>query len=213
MIRVIGTSSLSRQKFAKTGHHQSPIDIHSGETESLEQDLEIHYHKAPLDVVNNGHTVEFDTKDSHYILLDGQRYNLVQFHFHAHSEHALDGKYFPAEMHLVHKSEEGELVVLAVYQDVAAHHISSHVFDHIPEREKRETVSLDLNILLPSEKDRFVYDGSLTTPPCTENVTWLVFKNPITLSSQDFDRFKAFYSSNFRPVQKEHLRKIYLVSE
>jgi carbonic anhydrase len=99
---------LSQQaKVCKTGHHQSPIDIHSGETESLEQDLEIHYHKAPLDVVNNGHTVEFDTKDSHYILLDGQRYNLVQFHFHAHSEHALDGKYFPAEMHLVHKSEEG----------------------------------------------------------------------------------------------------------
>lgn len=196
-------------EICQIGHHQSPINIETTATLDLEQSLKIFYHKAPLQVINNGHTIEFDTTDSHYITLNKKRYDLLQFHFHAHSEHSVDGHFYPAEMHLVHKSSDREIVVLAVQQEMHSTEEDHHIFDKIPEIGGEVSVELDLSSLLPNNKARFVYDGSLTTPPCTENVTWLVFRDPVMLSQKEIDRFKVYYTQNFRPQQKEYLRKVF----
>lgn len=200
-------------KVCRIGHHQSPINIQTDKTLPLEQKLEVFYHKAPLKVINNGYTVEFDTIDSHYILVDEKRYDLLQFHFHAHSEHSINGQYFPVEMHLVHKSDDDEVVVLAVYQDVFESERDHHIFDHIPKKGKVSKVNLNFLDLLPRNRTRYVYDGSLTTPPCTENVTWLIFKNPVQISKKELDLFFMFYTDNYRPTQKEFLRTVYTVNQ
>lgn len=200
-------------KVCLMGHHQSPIDINPKKTLQLSQELKIFYHEALMKIINTGHVIEFDTTDSHYILLNGKRYDLQQFHFHAHSEHSINKKYYPAEMHLVHQAKDSETVVLSVYQNVFESERSHHIFDQIPKIGKHSFVKLDLASLIPKNRSRYVYDGSLTTPPSTENVTWLVFKNPVKISEKELDKFRKFYTSNYRPIQKEHLRLVYDVDE
>ncbi len=199
----------TQAKMCRAGHHQSPINIKSNDVETLKQELEVFYHEADVILFNNGHTVEFDMTDSNYILVDQTKYQLEQFHFHRHSEHSLDDQFYPAEIHLVHRSQEGEVVVLAVFLEFGSSLSLDHIFDQIPDRGEKLKTRIHIEELVPKNKFRYVYDGSLTTPPCDENVTWIIFSEPIKISQSQLEIFQLYYSKNYRPLQKIHLRKVY----
>ena len=135
----------------------------------------------------------------------GRRYDLVQFHFHRPSEERIDGRQFDMVVHLVHKDIDGRLAVVAVLLDRgSAHPLVQSVWNNLP-LEKGEEVaakaSLDLNRLLPEDRSYFTYMGSLTTPPCSEGVLWMVMKSPVTVSADQIAIFARLYPMNARPIQ------------
>jgi carbonic anhydrase len=143
---------------------------------------------ATADVVDNGHAIQVNVKDGGKLVLDGREYTLVQFHFHGHSEHTIDGKQFALEGHLVHKSADGHLAVVGVMFNEGE---NNPVLDNVLGGIGRN-IRIDPQDLLPHDKKHYYhYVGSLTTPPCTEGVQWYVLKQPMT----------AHYDHNFRPVQ------------
>ncbi|MGR6839314.1 carbonic anhydrase [Aliivibrio wodanis] len=193
----------------QTGVNQSPIDI----TNAIESTLEpiiFNYAQAGKNIVNNGHTVQvnFDGKQS--IQVEGTTFNLLQLHFHAPSENLIAGHSFPLEMHLVHSDKEGNLAVIGIMlKEGNTNSELEKVWDKMP---KSGDVNLDsklmLTRLLPSNQAYYRFNGSLTTPPCTEGVTWFVMKNPITISAEQLIQFKSLYQGNNRPVQAINARPI-----
>lgn len=192
------------------GHHQSPIDLHINEAIPTHQELVIAYLPTHTHILNNGHTVEFDMDEPNFIAIDNKRFKLVQLHFHADSEHTVNGVHFPAEMHLVHKARDGQLAVLAFLIDPIESNVYDHIFDKIPHIGEQIKVDLHLEKFIPENKQRFFYEGSLTTPPCSENVLWLVFSQHLHVPKKQLQKFKAYYSHNFRPTQKMYERRVYL---
>ncbi|MBO9716282.1 MAG: carbonic anhydrase [Pseudoxanthomonas sp.] len=190
-----------------TGHAQSPIDIHAGTSDSGElPDIQFAYHPAPLRLIDNGHTVQVDYAPGSFIEVGGHRYQLVQFHFHKPSEESIDGKHYAMVAHLVHKDSDGRLAVVAVpLAPGAANPMVATLWKNLPARKEAEVepkgVQIDASDLLPADHDYYTYMGSLTTPPCSEGVTWFVLKNPSTLSASEIGRFAAVYPMNARPVQ------------
>lgn len=189
-----------------TGASQSPIDMAASVTPGTYHGLEVHYGSSALNIINNGHTVQMNYDTGSNITLDGVDYKLAQFHFHAHSEHALDGVTQPLELHLVHESATGALAVLGVLVKEGAENTAlADVFAHLPAQEGPvETISgvtLDAAAMLPAHAWTYRYDGSLTTPPCTEGVKWAVFSETIEASAAQIARFTAIYSNNARPPQ------------
>jgi carbonic anhydrase len=146
--------------------------------------------------------------------MGGVDYALVQLHFHHLSEHTLDGAHMPMEAHFVHRSASGDLLVLGVLiQPGAANPVAGEIWPMIPE-EEGETAGagpVDLSALLPDDRHAYRYQGSLTTPPCSETVTWNVFAAPVTLSPAQIDAFAALYENNARPVQP--LNRRYILSD
>jgi carbonic anhydrase len=142
----------------------------------------------------------------------GRRYELLQFHFHRPSEERIDGRQFDMVAHLVHKDVEGRLAVVAVLLDRgSAQPIVQAVWNNLP-LEKGDEVpargSLDLNALLPPERSYFTYMGSLTTPPCSEGVLWMVMKQPVPISPEQIAIFSRLYPMNARPIQSASGRLI-----
>lgn len=174
-------------KTCQQGMNQSPINIDSTMNAHL-QPLVVSYGKGPDLVLNNGHTIQatVDPKASDSITLDGQRYLLQQFHFHAPSENTLHGKHFAMEMHLVHKNAAGEVAVVAVMFDVgAANPEIDKLWKVMPEKAESDAAlktAVNINALIPLDRTYWRFSGSLTTPPCSEGVTWIVLKQPMTLS-------------------------------
>lgn len=203
-----------------SGLSQSPIDL----TLAIATDLpnpDFHYEPVPLNLLNNGHTVQVPYAPGSYMLLDGQQYNLLQFHFHSPSEHALDGKIQSAELHLVHQSESGELAVVAVMlqpdesldESDQATIAFSILSGNLPEKagdKIRTGKMINAQTLLPSKATTYRYSGSLTTPPCTESVTWLVMTEPVTLSVQQLAEYERLLHNNHRPLQRLNQRAIQL---
>ena len=197
-----------------TGRSQSPIDL-SGARATLLSDIETSYAPAQLrivhhehvaDVVNNGHTVQVNYPAGSTLVLGDRSFALAQYHFHSPSEHTLEGQHFPMEMHLVHKSAAGELAVLGVFiQEGPANPAFAPVWANLPEEKGVEVhlehVMVDVDDLLPAERKTYRYEGSLTTPPCSEGVAWLVFATPITLSAEQIAAFRALVHGNNRPTQ------------
>lgn len=189
----------------KTGKNQSPIDI----TDSVKADLppiQFDYKAAPLRIINNGHSIQVNYPEGSFITVDGKQYQLVQFHFHHPSEEKIKGKSFDMVAHLVHKNAEGKLAVVAVLmQKGQANAILKTLWEHLPKEEGKEEVAADVKInpaeLLPAQRGYYTYTGSLTTPPCTEGVMWLVLRTPVEISDVQIDRFAHFYKHNARPVQ------------
>ena len=188
------------------GQAQSPINIESS-TNSDIGSLELNYRDTPLKIANNGRTIRVDYESGSYLTLDDRRYELLQFHFHQPSEHLISGRALDMEAHLVHKDwTTGNLVVLAVLMTEGKINLAlDRVWDKIPFGDDNEEVS-DLIInaanLLPEKSDRYYrYQGSLTTPPCSENVTWLILKQPVEISKLQIDRFLEIVGTNARPVQ------------
>lgn len=189
-----------------TGQKQSPINVTGAMGTDL-NNLVFDYKATTLELVHNGHTVQVNHASDSTVTIDNMAYELVQFHFHAPSEHTIDGKSFPVEMHLVHANEAGELAVVGVMIEEGAENPAlSSVWEYLPSQagplEAIEEVYVDAAHLLPSNPATFRYDGSLTTPPCSENVKWNLFTTPITMTADQIVTFEnAVKFANNRPVQ------------
>ena len=187
-----------------TGKRQSPIDIRDGIRVSLDP-VQFDYKPSAFRVIDNGHTVQVNVAQGNSIEVLGRRYDLVQFHFHRPSEERIDGKQFDMVVHMVHKDIDGRLAVVAVLLERGpAQPIVQAVWNNLP-LEKGEEVPakpmLDLNALLPAQRGYFTYLGSLTTPPCSEGVLWMVMKNPVPVSTEQIAIFSRLYPMNARPIQ------------
>lgn len=187
-----------------SGSRQSPIDIRDGIRVDLEP-IAFDYHPSRFNVVDNGHTIQVNMGPRNYMTITGKRYELVQFHFHRPAEEHIDGRGFEMVAHLVHKSVDGKLAVVAVLIDSGQPNDPiQKVWNNLP-LEKNEPVAptslLNLSQLLPERREYYTYMGSLTTPPCTEGVLWIVLKEPIQASDQQIGIFSRFYPMNARPIQ------------
>lgn len=192
----------------RVGKRQSPIHIESDKAMSGPADeLEFSYKATSAKVVNNGHTFQVDLGEGSSLMARGESYKLVQFHFHHPSEERIDYKGFPMVAHLVHKSESGSLAVVAVELELgAANPAVAGAWRSLPLDEgDKSGISGGLNpeALLPSKEKRkyFQFIGSLTTPPCSEGVLWMVLKQPMTISKEQLAVFKRFFPMNARPAQ------------
>jgi len=188
-----------------TGKSQSPIDIDHLVDRDLPP-LDFQYHDGGYRVVNNGHAVQVDFKPGSQITVDGRHFTLKQVHFHAPSENTIDGKRYPLEAHLVHADAKGQLAVVAVmFEDGADNAWLEGVEPNVPAKsdsEKPLAKAISAYSLLPNDRDYYRFSGSLTTPPCTEGVRWLVLKHPVTASAQEIERLHAAIGhDNARPVQ------------
>ena len=194
-----------------TGVHQSPIDI-SAPSENDLTNIVFNYQPSEVKILNNGHTVQVNYDSGSFIELDAVRYDLLQFHYHAPSEHVIDGKSFPAEVHLVHKNADGQLAVVGILLEEGNENLAFDPFIKNMPVEKSEAkdigVTLNANELLPDIQTTFRYSGSLTTPPCSEGVNWLVMTNPVELSSAQLSKLDELFEDNNRPLQEVNDRSI-----
>ena len=197
------------------GSHQSPIDIIDLDSAS-EVSFEINYESTTVhishnenmdDIIDNGHTIQLDIDNGSSFTLKGETYHLKQFHFHTPSEHTLNGKHYPMEMHFVHQADDGRLAVIGVFVEegeVANENIQL-VIDNLPESKGEmihlEDLNIALNVVIPPTEETYHYSGSLTTPPCSEDVEWLVLKNPISTIKEHITSIHNKISKNNRPTQ------------
>ena len=187
-----------------SGGRQSPIDIRDGMKVELEA-LAFDYKPSSFSVVDNGHTIQVNVGGGNFLTVQNRSYELQHFQFRRPSEERINGKSFEMAVHLVHRDAEGKLAMLAVLLERgAAHAMIQTVWNNLP-LEKHDTVRpsvvLDVSELLPERRDYFTYMGSLTTPPCTEGVLWMVMKQPMQASPQQMALFSRLYPFNARPVQ------------
>lgn len=195
-----------KPEFAKcsTGTRQSPIDIRDGIKLQLDP-VQFDYKPGAFRVIDNGHTVQVNVAAGNSIEVMGRRFELVQFHFHRPSEERIDGRQFDMVVHLVHKDLDGKLAVVAVLLERgSAQPIVQTVWNNLPLEKNEELAArtpIDLNALLPADRLYFTYMGSLTTPPCSEGVLWMVMKQPVPVSAEQISVFARLYPMNARPIQ------------
>jgi carbonic anhydrase len=194
-----------------SGTRQSPIDIRGGIAVDLEP-IRFDYRPSSFSVIDNGHTVQVNVEPGNSITITGRRYELVQFHFHRPSEERINGRQYDMVAHLVHKDPEGRLAVVAVLLDRgSAQAIVQAVWNNLP-LEKGDEVHagtrIDLAQLLPEDKRYYTYMGSLTTPPCSEGVLWMVMKEAVPVSAEQVAIFSRLYPMNARPIQQADGRLI-----
>lgn len=187
-----------------SGTRQSPIDLRDGMKVDLEQ-ITFDYRQSGFNVVDNGHTIQVAVGFGNYITVQNRSYELVQFHFHRPSEERINGRGTEMVVHLVHKDAEGRLAIVAVLLERGAQNsMIQTVWNNLP-LEKNDTVTpsvtLDVNHILPAKRDYFTFMGSLTEPPCTEGVLWLVMKQPMPASPAQMALFSRLYPLNARPIQ------------
>ncbi|WLR52509.1 carbonic anhydrase family protein [Bacillus tianshenii] len=197
------------------GSEQSPINIDFSQVTTSEKanQFEIQYEPSAYSIINNGHTIKADIQNKHSLVIDNKEYILSQFHFHAPSEHKFNGQYHAMELHLVHQAENGELAVLGVMiQEGAENESLRSVWDMLPKEEMDESRTgekpIELSKLVPKDQTTIHYKGSLTTPPCTENVQWYMMKQPIEMSKEQIQSFKQIFPENHRPVQPLNEREV-----
>jgi carbonic anhydrase len=194
-----------------TGNRQSPIDLRDGIKVNLEQ-ISFDYHPSSFSEVNNGHTIQVTVGGGNFITVGNQTYELEQFHFHRPSEERINGKGTEMVMHLVHKSAEGKIAIIAVLLERGQPHgLMQTIWDNLP-LEKQEVVAPSIVIdpmdALPARREYFTYMGSLSEPPCSEGVLWMVFKQPRQASPAQMALFSRLYPLNARPVQSTAGRMI-----
>lgn len=191
-------------KACSDGKAQSPIDLSNAAPEAL-SGIEFKYGPSRLNIVNNGHTVQVNYDGGSSITVDGSEYKLVQFHFHTPSEHTVDGKSYGNEMHLVHKNDKGQLAVVGVLIEEGEENAAyGAIWSNLPAKAGEErSVEVDINAgeFIPSESAYFTYAGSLTTPPCSESVKWIVLKSPVQMSAAQIKGIRDIMNKNNRPVQ------------
>ena len=186
-----------------SGQRQSPIDIRDGIKVDLEP-IRFDYRPSAFRIVDNGHTVQASL-DAGSLTVTGKTYEFVQLHFHKPAEEKVNGQGFDMVAHLVHKSFDGKLAVVAVlFERGAENAFVQSLWNAIPlerNQEVRAATSIDLATLLPANRNYYTYMGSLTEPPCTEGVLWLVMKQPVAVSPEQIAIFSRLYPRNARPVQ------------
>ena len=198
----------------KLGVSQSPIDLTS-DTEAKPHDLDFRYAPAPLEIINNGHTIQVNYTPGSALLSGGRQFALVQFHFHHLSEHTVDGQPADMELHLVHQDTAGNLAVVGVFlaagqQNEALQPVWAHMPAAVGEERQVQGVTINAADLLPADLAYYSYMGSLTTPPCSEDVRWFVLSSPVEVSPEQIDRFAALYPDNARPTQPLNGRTLFL---
>jgi len=194
-----------------TGKRQSPIDIRDGMKVDLDE-IDFNYRYSDYTEVDNGKTVQVNVGRGNFMTIGNQSYELVQFHFHRPSEEKINGKGTEMVIHLEHRGPGGKLAIVAVLLERGkANEAIQAVWNNIP-LEKNQLVSpgepLDPLELLPERRAYYTYMGSQTTPPCTENVLWLVMKQPMTASPAQMALFSRLYPLNARPVQESEGRMV-----
>lgn len=198
-------------KPCSTGAQQSPIDLANALNANVDAP---HPHWVAAHggtVVNNGHTIQVDVGNGGGVTLNGKDYALKQFHFHHPSEHTIDGKQFPLEAHFVHTSKDGDLAVVGVmFEEGAANPNLDAIWATAPGREGKAAVAFDIDVtkFLPAKSPAYRYEGSLTTPPCSETVHWTVMADPQTASSGQIAAFSTLFPWNARPVQPLNRRYV-----
>ena len=202
-----------------SGQEQSPIDIDTTSVVSGgSSDIELDYMSSAINILNNGHTLQVNYDPHSFIKLNGVQFDLLQYHFHTPSEHEIDGQLADAEMHLVHQNADGQLAVIAVLinEGESDNPAFDTTVDHLPAEEGPvETVAAvaDANKLLPADASFYRYMGSLTTPPCSQDVIWSVMTEPVTLSKAQISALEAILGENNRPVQPLNGRSITLQTQ
>jgi carbonic anhydrase len=195
----------------KDGHQQSPIDIGNPQSADLPA-IQFAYKQSPLHIIDNGHTIMVNYGPGSFLFVGNDRYELKQFHFHRPSEEKIEGKTYDMVVHLVHADEGGNLAVVAVLLEHGqANALVDELWNDLPKKKEKEElkdVEIDATRLLPEDRHYYSFSGSLTTPPCTENVKWFVLKQPVTVSSTEVERFSKIYRNNARPTQPLHDRVV-----
>ncbi len=191
------------------GTQQSPINIVDSIRAKLPP-LRIDWSRRTDTIVNNGHTIQVNVADGSKLIAPGGEYKLVQFHFHHPSEHQINGKTYPMEIHFVHANAAGGLAVLGVLVQTGR---ANAVFDKIVSTMPgtagppiKADAAINPNLLLPPRLTYYRYSGSLTTPPCSENVDWLLLTHPIQADAKSVAAFANLYSADARPVQQSNRR-------
>lgn len=200
------------------GERQSPVNISNAVPDNSLGSIQLSYQETKLSISNNGHTLQFTTDAGSSLQLGGQTYNLLQFHTHTHSEHTLNNQDFPMEFHFVHKNDAtGDLAVIGVWvRSGNANPFIASFVEELPMEKGSVLVKSDRftpDILFPDNLSYYGYEGSLTTPPCSEIVHWRVLENTIELSSQQIAAFEALEHTNARPVQDLNGRKLSFFEE
>ena len=197
-----------------SGHHQSPIDIVDAKTDKSLAPIEFAYKPTALTVTDTGHGFQVNAAPgSGGITVGGDHYDLVQFHFHRPSEERVAGHRYAMVAHLVHKNAKGDLAVVAVLiRKGGENAFLKPVFDDFPPKGTAEKsvpgATVDLGSFLPAARGYYTFDGSLTTPPCTEHVRWFVLKNAVTASPEQIGQFAERYPMDARPTQPLNDRTI-----
>ena len=200
-------------RFCALGRNQSPIDL-ADASPKRSPSVTFDYRSSPLTIVNNGNTVQVNYSEGSSIKIEGTRYALRQFHFHSPSEHTLSGEPRDMEMHLVHQNaDSGEFAVIgALVRRGSENAAFGPVWENMPaeagEPRRVNGVSVNAEDLLPSERLFYRYDGSLTTPPCSEGVKWFVLTTPIEMSEAQIETFRSVINGNNRPVQPLNGREL-----
>jgi carbonic anhydrase len=193
------------------GKEQSPVDIPASAPVNPAT-LQIEYLPSALYILNNGHSIQVNYDSGSTLEIDGIRYPLVQFHLHSLSEHTLAGSHTPMELHLVHTDDAGRMAVVGVMiVEGAPNPAYEAILSHLPAEEGQHQafpeVVVNAGALLPVERSYYRYAGSLTTPPCTEDVSWIVMAAPVELSTEQIAAFQELYTDNYRPVQPLNARQ------
>jgi carbonic anhydrase len=207
------------------GVAQSPIDLTNAAPIELqdvvidtpsESEVAVRNQRGVVDALDNGHTIQINTKDGATLTVGAKTYALVQFHFHAPSEHTLDGRHLPMEMHFVHQAQDGALAVLGVLVEQGGENLGiAPLWAQLTEAAGTETKirvpkAYADQLFIGEESGMYHYKGSLTTPPCSEGVQWYIRKTPTQLSKEQIAAFTAVYNHNNRPVQPLGDRSLYL---
>ena len=188
------------------GMRQSPIDVNAGvRIKTNLSNIKFDYKKVKGEVINNGHSIQVNYPAGSSINIDGEKYKLLQFHFHTPSENIVAGKHYDMEMHLVHENDKGELAVVAVFMKNGKHNKQlQSTWDIMPPKAGQKamlTSAIFAGDLLPKDQTYTRFNGSLTTPPCSEGVSWFVMTNPIEVSEKQIAKFASVIGKDARPVQ------------
>ncbi|WP_456458531.1 carbonic anhydrase [Nitratifractor sp.] len=198
----------------KEGKNQAPIDILIDKAYATTlKPIQFHYYAASNEVLNNGHTEQVNIQSGSYIVVDGMKFELKQFHFHTPSENTINGRSFPLEAHFVHLDKEGNIAVVALMFEYGnSNKVLEKIWSVMPEKEGKKSLTLsgdDIEKLLPKDRSYYRFNGSLTTPPCSEGVRWFVLKTPVKVSREQVEKFaKIMKYPNNRPVQPINARVI-----
>lgn len=192
----------------KTGRNQSPINLKDQAavgTTGL-AGFDVYYRETALKIIDTGHTVQVNIPLGSYIKINGHRYELVHYNFHTPSEHQKDGFNYPMEMHLVHRDGEGNLAIIGIiFQEGETNETLADLMRFLPDKENKQVIHEEVKIhpakFFPLDKRFYKYSGSLTTPPCSEGVYWMVFKQPVEASVRQLEKMNEYLGANARPIQ------------
>jgi carbonic anhydrase len=197
----------------KVGRHQSPLDIKDAKEAELAP-IHFDYKLSPLKIVNNGHTIRVNYEPGSSVTINGIALPLTQFHFHHPSETEIDGQKYDMELHLVHEDPAAGrgAVVAILIKSGAENALLRDLLSHAPgkagEQVERKKVVINAADFLPADQNYYVFEGSLTTPPCSEGIKWYVLKTPIEASASQITAFAKLYPDNARPVQPVNGREV-----